>query len=307
MDAALPLFKATPPPESDAKSQPTTMTPDNAGKETPLTAQLSDAAGMPPSAFAIAAEAAPEGDFSEGVVDGDGMNRADTLDPSRQHHLLRHSLPTECRGSEALVHFGCDTVADAAKIIKKLSQRDLQAKFKAVYGARTFSNNNNWLRRKLFEAIGLDPSKGAVKKPGAGGTQRRRRPAKAPSSKPSGPRAPRRGRAELEMDQHNVAEALLALGEAAWMASQEEEESEGLVPTASYAEGDDAAQGRGSQSWSDGGDEGSPNRDVPSMEIDNEDAQQASVKTEEEEEEVVAGPSAAPVARLAPRYVSLAC
>ena len=26
-----------------------------------------------------------------------------------------------------------------------------QAKFKMVYGAPTFSNNNNWLRRKLME------------------------------------------------------------------------------------------------------------------------------------------------------------
>ena len=35
----------------------------------------------------------------------------------------------------------------------------LQAKFRLVYGAKTFSNNNNWLRRKLFEAIGVDPAK----------------------------------------------------------------------------------------------------------------------------------------------------
>lgn len=34
-----------------------------------------------------------------------------------------------------------------------------QAKFRLVYGAKTFSNNNNWLRRKLFEAIGVDPAK----------------------------------------------------------------------------------------------------------------------------------------------------
>lgn len=31
----------------------------------------------------------------------------------------------------------------------------VQAKFKVVYGTPTFSNNNNWLRRKLLEGAGL--------------------------------------------------------------------------------------------------------------------------------------------------------
>lgn len=81
----------------------------------------------------------------------DGLGPHSSMDMSRQHHLLRHSLPSELRGSNVLSHFGVETVSDAAKTIKKMSQRDLQAKFKAVYGTRTFSNNNNWLRRKLFE------------------------------------------------------------------------------------------------------------------------------------------------------------
>jgi hypothetical protein len=33
-----------------------------------------------------------------------------------------------------------------------------QAKFRAVYGTQTFSNNNNWLRRKLLEGSALAPS-----------------------------------------------------------------------------------------------------------------------------------------------------
>ena len=82
---------------------------------------------------------------------------------NRQHHLLRHSLSPDERGTAVLSHFGVETVADAAKQIKKMSQRDLQARFKAVYGTKTFSNNNNWLRRKLFEAIGMDPGKSATK------------------------------------------------------------------------------------------------------------------------------------------------
>jgi hypothetical protein len=40
-----------------------------------------------------------------------------------------------------------------------MGQRDLQAKFKLVYGTQTHSNNNEWLRRKLYEAIGALPVK----------------------------------------------------------------------------------------------------------------------------------------------------
>lgn len=43
-----------------------------------------------------------------------------------------------------LVHFEAGSVHEAVKMIKKMSQRDLQAKFRLVYGAKTFSNNNNW-------------------------------------------------------------------------------------------------------------------------------------------------------------------
>ncbi len=32
---------------------------------------------------------------------------------------------------------------------------DAQAKFRVVYGTQTFSNNNNWLRRKLLEGEAL--------------------------------------------------------------------------------------------------------------------------------------------------------
>ncbi|KAL4452584.1 hypothetical protein ABPG75_008246 [Micractinium tetrahymenae] len=165
---------------------------------------------------------------------------ADQLD--RRHHLLRHSLPDEARGESVLVHFEAGSVHEAVKMIKKMSQRDLQAKFRLVYGAKTFSNNNNWLRRKLFEAIGVDPAKGAVKKAAAGGGGRRRRGATAPRV----PRAPARASkprvaatrageyelaAELEDDEDHshVAEALLALGEAA--AFVEDGFSEGSVPS----------------------------------------------------------------------------
>ena len=155
--------------------------------------------------------------LTSGAVDSGSPS---ALDASRQHHLLRHSLPSEQRGTGVLSHFGVETISDAAKIIKKMSQRELQAKFKVVYGARTFSNNNNWLRRKLFESIGLDPSKGAVKKPGVG-TQRRRRPS---NKSPAAPRAvgvPRQRRAPRTLDDlesQPIAEALIALGELASLA-----------------------------------------------------------------------------------------
>ena len=157
---------------------------------------------------------------SDLLIDGQSHSLS-LLDGSRQHHLLRHSLPTEQRGHGVLSHFGVETISDAAKIIKKMSQRELQAKFKLVYGARTFSNNNNWLRRKLFEAIGLDPSKGAVKKPGAG-TQRRRRPAKTASPRSGGGHGGGYRRRAVspvdDIDGQPVAEALIALGELATLA-----------------------------------------------------------------------------------------
>ena len=151
----------------------------------------------------------------------DAVDKAEGDLEGRQHHLLRHSLPTEQRGTSVLSHFGVETVSDAAKSIKKMSQRDLQAKFKAVYGTKTFSNNNNWLRRKLFEAIGMDPGKSATKKASAGGPRRRRATSTVKSTSTTTAtrrikpplRYARRSKAELEEEQHSVAEALLALAD----------------------------------------------------------------------------------------------
>eukprot|EP00887_Chlorella_sp_A99_P003337 scaffold26.g3337.t1 len=172
---------------------------------------------------------------------------------SGQHHLLRHCLPSESRGEGALWHFGGVSVAEAAKAIKKMSQRELQAKFRLVYNSVTHSNNNNWLRRKLFEAIGMDPTKGSARKAAAGVAPKRRRAAGAAAArKPAGGRGSRRAAAatatryeappsragswgvRVEDDDSaepsRAAEALLALGEAAAMA---EESEEGCVPSSS--------------------------------------------------------------------------
>ncbi|PSC73981.1 hypothetical protein C2E20_2710 [Micractinium conductrix] len=140
------------------------------------------------AAFAPRATPAPDAPAAcSGISDGQLLALTDTASLTadqldRRHHLLRHSLPDEVRGEGALLHFEAASVAEAVKLIKKMSQRDLQAKFKLVYGAKTFSNNNNWLRRKLFEAIGADPAKGAVKKAAAAGGARRRRGA-APAAR----------------------------------------------------------------------------------------------------------------------------
>ena len=75
------------------------------------------------------------------------------------HYLLKHYLNQEQHGAAALQHFGTNDVKDAAKIISKMGQRDLQAKFKLVYGQATHSNNNEWLRRKLCEGVGALPMK----------------------------------------------------------------------------------------------------------------------------------------------------
>lgn len=78
------------------------------------------------------------------------------------HHLLKHCLSEDQR-TEALAHFGTDDVKEAAKDIARMGQRDLQSKFKLVYGTATHSNNNDWLRRKLYEAVGAAPMKTTTK------------------------------------------------------------------------------------------------------------------------------------------------
>jgi hypothetical protein len=153
------------------------------------------------------------------------------LDDDRTHHLLRHSLPNELRGNSVLSHFGAESISEAARMIKKMSQRELQAKFRTVYNARTFSNNNNWLRRKLFEAIGLDPGKGTTKKPAQAAGQRRRRVSRLTSQVRTtrtsrGARGAGGGGGLLEAENEQIAEALLALGGLA----EDEELSDAEVP-----------------------------------------------------------------------------
>jgi hypothetical protein len=78
------------------------------------------------------------------------------------HHLLKHCL-SDGQRVEALAHFGTDDVKEAAKEISRMGQRELQTKFKLVYGTTTHSNNNDWLRRKLYEAVGAAPVKATTK------------------------------------------------------------------------------------------------------------------------------------------------
>ncbi|PSC69809.1 grf-like transcription factor isoform B [Micractinium conductrix] len=80
----------------------------------------------------------------------------------RTHHLLKHCL-SQSQRSAALQHFNTADAREAAKEIARMGQRELQAKFKEVYGSATKSNNNSWLRRKLYEAVGVAPLKANTK------------------------------------------------------------------------------------------------------------------------------------------------
>jgi hypothetical protein len=73
------------------------------------------------------------------------------------NHLLKHYL-SEGQRTTALEHFGAVDIKEAAKLISKMGQREMQQKFKLVYGTTTHSNNNDWLRKKLYEAIGAAPA-----------------------------------------------------------------------------------------------------------------------------------------------------
>ncbi|KAL4440305.1 hypothetical protein ABPG75_003306 [Micractinium tetrahymenae] len=78
---------------------------------------------------------------------------AAAADAGGQHHLLRHVLsPEQC--SDALHHFGTADSKAAARMVNRMSQRELRDMFAKVYNVHTNSNNNTWLRRKLLEAVG---------------------------------------------------------------------------------------------------------------------------------------------------------
>lgn len=75
----------------------------------------------------------------------------DILAQNKRHHLLRHCLPEHESGLNALPRFGVSTLQQAIDLTQAMSQRELQAMFERVYGVRSSSNNNNWLRKKLLE------------------------------------------------------------------------------------------------------------------------------------------------------------
>ena len=71
-----------------------------------------------------------------------------------QHHLTRHWLEEGSRGEVAQQRLGASSLKEAEAMIKNMSQRDLRSAFMRVYGTVTSSYNNNWMRRKLYEAVG---------------------------------------------------------------------------------------------------------------------------------------------------------
>ncbi|KAL4424030.1 hypothetical protein ABPG75_001331 [Micractinium tetrahymenae] len=73
----------------------------------------------------------------------------------RKHHLLRHELTAEAQAA-AVAHFGAESVDEAAHKVWALKQRELQEAFAKVYGQKTSSCNNEWMRGKLLQALGLD-------------------------------------------------------------------------------------------------------------------------------------------------------
>lgn len=69
-------------------------------------------------------------------------------------HLLRHEV-TEVVAAAAATHFGSDRPA-AALSIWQLRQPELRHFFSLIYGAPTSSGNNDWMRGKLLQAVGMD-------------------------------------------------------------------------------------------------------------------------------------------------------
>jgi hypothetical protein len=71
----------------------------------------------------------------------------------KPHHLLKHVISLENRGMNAVRELGASSIRQAVDIIGRMPQKDLQKNFAMIYNTRSLSNNNNWLRRKLLEAI----------------------------------------------------------------------------------------------------------------------------------------------------------
>lgn len=106
------------------------------------------------------------------------------------HHLTRHWLPPDERGTRAIHILGAASTKDAESIIRNMAQRELRFSFEQVYGTKTKSFNNIWLRRKLFEAIGSQA--GSLRRKGrkkvVASTMKRR--VRKPSAKPRSPFPP---------------------------------------------------------------------------------------------------------------------
>ena len=83
----------------------------------------------------------------------------------RPHHLLKHRIEDGETGEKLLKHFpGAATVDQALARVCAMSQRDLQDSFSKVYKIRSHSNNNNWLRKKIMEALSPNAWKDAWNK-----------------------------------------------------------------------------------------------------------------------------------------------
>lgn len=117
----------------------------------------------------------------------------------KPHHLLKHVIAVENSGMEAVKELGASSVKEAVEIITRMPQRELQKKFGIIYSARSLSNNNNWLRRKLLEAIcpkdDASPDALFVKEAMSGLTNTRASKAAGESGAHAMPKEPRRPRA----------------------------------------------------------------------------------------------------------------
>jgi hypothetical protein len=132
--------------QKQEEAEPTTTINTAAQNNNNPTALSTAAAGasLPPTSSLGGAEHGNEEDDHE-----DGHR-------PKLHHLTRHWLPPEDRGTSAIEHMGASSVKEAEQKIRGMSQKELRASFQKVYGTPTSSFNNNWLRRKLYEAVGAN-------------------------------------------------------------------------------------------------------------------------------------------------------
>ena len=143
--------------EGAEKGEKTANASSEMSKAAPSPAPQGKVEGALDVAVGVERDASMEVEHAEKSTEGEGdVQKAKGPKPrgySQRHHLLRHVLPENTSIELILKHLEVKTCEEAVEKIMCLSQRELQASFEVIYNKKALSNNNQWLRKKLIDAL----------------------------------------------------------------------------------------------------------------------------------------------------------